>query len=512
MNTDAAYKRRPFNLRMVVACVSADRPASAAFCGRTPVPYRPAAGAALPRLEQSTDKATGVRSYRVPSGDYYPSVTTVLGATSSSDAMRDWQESVGIDVARHIAGTQASIGTEVHERLSLYVRGLDAWKGYDSEWDRPIDVRGHWDQLVRCACSRLDTALASEIAMWSDTLRVAGSVDLVAVLDDTWGDMSGKRAVVDFKCLRSRPSPDKTDRYLAQCAAYAVMWTERTGEVIDTMVVAQSVASGGGVMLAVDAPGGRHLDEFVRRKVEFDRLGVALPGRDYSPCADDSPSPRPPPQAVASNGGDGGGGRGGGRFVCAGDSNGVAGGLRSAGSASARSPTSRPFVVWMTGLPASGKSTILRELRNRIPWMVPIGGGEIREWLSSCDQTRVGRGRHSMRVARLVAHLYRSGVSVGVATCSPYPENRHASRGIIGADICDAHIECYVKCPRSVCEERDRHGMYEMARAGHMPWLTGVGDPYVPPESPDIVLDSEHENAAASASRIVEALRAKSLV
>lgn len=458
------------------------------------MPYRPLPDP-LPVIEQITDESTGKRSYRVPNGDCYPSVTTVLGAAGPNPSMLDWQSSVGIDVARHIMGTQAAVGTEVHERLSLYVRGLDPWKGYASEWDRPIDVRGHYDQLVAHACSRLECTVASEAPVWSDSLQVAGSVDLVAVLDHTWGDASGNLAIVDFKCLRSAPPPDKTATYLAQCAAYAVMWTERTGQVINRMVVAQSIASGG-VRLAVSEPGGRALDEFVRRKVEFDRMGIPLPGRDYSTEQDGPARGAAGEEAVSPASGEGAERQG--AVPCAGDR--------------AVDAPSRPFVVWMTGLPSSGKSTILRELHRRVPRMVVIGAGEIREWFASADHTRIGRSRHSVRIARLAAHLFRSGVAVGVATCSPYPENRHAARGIIGADGQNAHIECYVRCPLSVCEERDRHGQYEMARAGHMPWLTGAGDPYMPPASPDLTIDSERDDAATAAARILEVLRARSLL
>ena len=455
----------------------------------------------MPELEQITDAATGRRSYRVPSGEYYPSVTTVLGATSAGGpAMADWRHSVGADVARHIAGTQAAVGTEVHERLSMYVRGLDPWKGYGHEWDRPIDVRGHYDQLVKFACSRLETTIASEAAAWSDGLRVAGSIDLVAVLDDTWGDASGKRAIVDFKCLRSTPSSDKTATYLAQCAAYAVMWTERTKQVIERVVVAQSIGTGG-VRLAVDEPGGQSLDAFVARRIEFDCLGVALPGRDYMP------EPRAE-QRAANAGGEG--------SECA--PAGGKGGMNGSGLCA------RPFVLWMTGLPSSGKSTILRELARMVPTMVPLDSDTLRAWFTATDYTVAGRRRHVERIALLAAHLFRSGVPVGVATCSPYPEHRHAARGIIGAvggggdgsggggGGGGAHLECYVKCPRSVCESRDQHGLYERARAGHLMWFTGCDDPYIPPESPDIVLDSEREEAGALATRIVDELRARKLL
>ena len=477
----------------------AGRGAGGDRCGRTAVPYEPALGPDPPVLECITDEASGTRSYRTPDGSHYPSVTTILGATSSSKAaMADWQMSVGAAVARHIAGTQAGIGTEVHERLSRYVRGDEPWPGYDGEWDRPIDVRGHYDQLVGYACSRLKKTLASEASLWSESLGVAGSVDLVAVLDDTWGDASGCLAVIDFKCLRRAPPPDKTSTYLAQCAAYAVMWTERTGQKIERVVVAQSIASGG-VRLAIDAPGGRNLDEFVRRKVEFDRLGIALPGRDYLP---------EPRAAVVGGGGGGGVGAGAeGRAARPGSgpmARGGAGG--AAGSAGASKPAShRPFAVWLSGLPSSGKSTILRELRARIPHMVGLDSDELRKWFSATDYTRVGRNQHCVRIAYLAAHLYRSGVPVGVATCSPFPENRYAARGIIGADN-GAFVECYTKCPAAVCEARDGHGLYAAARAGHLTRFTGVDDPYIPPESPDIVLCTDSEDAADSAGRIVELL------
>ena len=169
----------------------------------------------------------------------------------------------------------------------------------------------------------------------------------------------------------------------------------------------------------------------------------------------------------------------------------------------------KPFVLWMTGLPCSGKTTIVRELQKQVPNLAMLDGDELREWFSPKDFSKAGRDEHNRRVAHLASLLLRHGVPSCVSLVSPYRENRSAARRIL--DCGDAFAECYVQCSLAECERRDVKGMYAKARAGEIKGFTGIDDPYEEPESPDLLVDSEHESAAESAAKVMDFLRSRGL-
>lgn len=145
------------------------------------------------------------------------------------------------------------------------------------------------------------------------------------------------------------------------------------------------------------------------------------------------------------------------------------------------------FVLWMTGLPCAGKSSIAKELKKHVPNLAILDGDELREWLSSKDFTREGRNEHNRKVAHLAKLLASHNIPVCVALVSPYEENRTTARKIIG----ESFSEVYVKCSRDTCETRDVKGMYKLAREGKISNFTGLSDPYEPPSNPELILDTE---------------------
>ena len=169
-----------------------------------------------------------------------------------------------------------------------------------------------------------------------------------------------------------------------------------------------------------------------------------------------------------------------------------------------------PFVMWMTGLPCSGKTTLVRELQKTIPNLAMLDGDELREWLSPKDFTRQGRDEHNVKVAHLARLLYTHGVPVAVSLVSPYIENRKRAREIVSAG--EAFIEIYVKCDLAECEKRDVKGMYKKARTGEIKTFTGVSDPYEEPPSPDLSVNTQEEGVPESAQRISEFLASRDLV
>ncbi len=168
------------------------------------------------------------------------------------------------------------------------------------------------------------------------------------------------------------------------------------------------------------------------------------------------------------------------------------------------------FVIWMTGLPCSGKTTILRKLQETIPNLAMLDGDELREWLSPKDFSKEGRDEHNKKVAHLAKLLLKHKVPVGVSLVSPYIENRENARKIVGDD--SKFSEVYVKCSLEKCEERDVKGMYKKARAGEIKNFTGLDDPYEAPPNPDFTVDTEKQTLDESAKAIKEYLKSKNLL
>ncbi|RDJ32017.1 MAG: adenylyl-sulfate kinase [Crenarchaeota archaeon] len=168
------------------------------------------------------------------------------------------------------------------------------------------------------------------------------------------------------------------------------------------------------------------------------------------------------------------------------------------------------FVLWMTGLPCSGKTTIVKKLQQDIPNLAMLDGDELREWLSPKDFSKAGRDEHNKKVAHLAKLLLKHKVPVAVSLVSPYIENRENARKVVDAG--DKFSEVYVKCSLAKCEERDVKGMYKKARAGEIKGFTGIDDPYEAPPNADLVIDAEHETLEESANRIKEYLKSKNLL
>lgn len=164
------------------------------------------------------------------------------------------------------------------------------------------------------------------------------------------------------------------------------------------------------------------------------------------------------------------------------------------------------FCIWLTGLPSAGKTTIAREverrLRERGVHTELLDGDEVRRGLSSdLGFDRKSREMHASRVTFVARVLARNNVVPLVALISPYRQSRALARKEIGA-----FVEVYVSTPLNVCEERDVKGLYRKARMGEIHDMTGVDDPYEPPVSPEIVVDTLGQNPGESAEFLLAEL------
>jgi bifunctional enzyme CysN/CysC len=169
--------------------------------------------------------------------------------------------------------------------------------------------------------------------------------------------------------------------------------------------------------------------------------------------------------------------------------------------------------IWLTGLPAAGKSTIGRAIEERLvkagrPAYL-LDGDNLRHGLNGDlgfdEEARAENVRRTAHVARLLAEC---GAVALVSLVSPYAADRELAAALHAAEDLD-FIEVFVSTPLEQCEQRDPKGLYARARAGELAGLTGVGAPYEQPERPDVVLDTCEEAIDAAVERVLEALDAR---
>ena len=146
-------------------------------------------------------------------------------------------------------------------------------------------------------------------------------------------------------------------------------------------------------------------------------------------------------------------------------------------------------VLWFTGLSGSGKSTIAdrvhRELARRGVDVEYIDGDALREVFPNTGFTRADREEHLRRTGYMASRLAAHGVTVVASFVSPYRDSRAFVR-----KLCPDFFEIYVATPLEECERRDVKGLYARARRGQIQNFTGIDDPYEPPESPELTLDT----------------------
>lgn len=162
----------------------------------------------------------------------------------------------------------------------------------------------------------------------------------------------------------------------------------------------------------------------------------------------------------------------------------------------------QPAVIWLTGLSGAGKTTIaavlVAALQARGQKVDALDGDVIRSRFPATGFTRPERDAHIKRVGAMASQLEAEGVTVVASLVSPYHESRRFVRA-----LCRRFIEVYVATPLDECERRDPKGLYRRARAGEIAHFTGIDDPYEPPESPEIVIDTTALSPEVAAERIL---------
>ena len=168
------------------------------------------------------------------------------------------------------------------------------------------------------------------------------------------------------------------------------------------------------------------------------------------------------------------------------------------------------FVLWFTGLPASGKTTLAKAVEQKLITrgmdnVQRLDGDVVRQDLTrDLGFTKEDRDENIRRVTFVAELLSNNGVATTCSFISPYRNARANARA-----RCRNFIEVYVKCPLEALVERDPKGLYKKAIAGEITGFTGVDDPYEEPEAPEIVVHTATESIDESAHIILDYLETR---
>ena len=170
-----------------------------------------------------TENKNGKRHYATPSGELYPSITTILSEFNKA-AIQKWRKRVGETEANKISGKASRRGTSLHSVCESYIQNEDRF--LDEQTPNITELF----KTIEPFLERIDNVHGVELALYSDHFGVAGRTDLIAEFD-------GKLSVIDYKTSNRTKKKDWCESYFAQCAFYAIAYEELTKIPVPQVVV-----------------------------------------------------------------------------------------------------------------------------------------------------------------------------------------------------------------------------------------------------------------------------------
>ncbi len=170
------------------------------------------------------------------------------------------------------------------------------------------------------------------------------------------------------------------------------------------------------------------------------------------------------------------------------------------------------FALYLTGLPASGKTTLahaLREMLSQRGISVQIlDSDEMRRVFTPHPTYSPEERDWFYEVLTFIAGLLvDNGVNVIIAATAPRLSHRQAVRARI-----ERFAEVYVSCPPAICRQRDAKGLWQRADSGEIETLPGAGAPYETPASPEIVANTAELSVRQAARRVIDQMKKKGLI
>jgi adenylylsulfate kinase len=174
----------------------------------------------------------------------------------------------------------------------------------------------------------------------------------------------------------------------------------------------------------------------------------------------------------------------------------------------------KSVILWFTGLSGAGKSTLAHAVEDYLHNIgistFVLDGDNVRHGLCSdlgfSDHDRVENIR---RIGELAKLMTEAGVITLTAFISPFKSDRNTARKLVPhGDF----LEIYCQCPIETCEQRDVKGLYKKARAGEIPFFTGIGSPYEAPEHPELVVSTHKQTLDESVQNVVNLLIQRGII
>ena len=173
------------------------------------------------------------------------------------------------------------------------------------------------------------------------------------------------------------------------------------------------------------------------------------------------------------------------------------------------------FTIWFTGLSGAGKSTIsdivVPAIERRGRLVEPLDGDVVRTHLSKgLGFSKEDRDTNIERIGWVASRITRHGGIALVSAISPYEETRETARSMVeehGPFIC-----VFIAASVDECARRDVKGLYAKAFSGEIKEFTGVSDPYEPPVSPELIIQTEGEDPEDSAAKVLTYLEERGLI
>jgi adenylylsulfate kinase len=166
----------------------------------------------------------------------------------------------------------------------------------------------------------------------------------------------------------------------------------------------------------------------------------------------------------------------------------------------------RSVALWFTGLSGAGKSTLAHAVEGGLlPGRPPTSlTGTMSGMACAGIWAPTGRNGQSIRrIAEMVKLFLDAGLIALTAFISPFREDRHRVREILGAEN---FFEIYCRCSLATCEQRDVKGIYRRARLGEIAHFTGITSPYEEPEHADLILDTDRRSLEECVEAVVRAI------
>lgn len=164
------------------------------------------------------------RYYKTPTGVLYPSATSVVGLLGK-EAIEKWKKRVGAEEAERISTRAAVRGTRMHKLCEDYIDGNEI-----DPSDYNFEDQLNFSMIRRYLDSHVDNIHVQEARLYSDYLKMAGTVDLVAEYD-------GRMSIIDFKTAKKMKEESWILNYFCQATSYAIMYEERTGIPVPQIVI-----------------------------------------------------------------------------------------------------------------------------------------------------------------------------------------------------------------------------------------------------------------------------------